>query len=101
MTAAPCGHVACTESPAVVLDCHATLPPNLVAYVLDLRVTRGVKKGEIARRQAVELMQSGVIAVVDPTQPTHRWSVSAGEIRRYLRSGPRTGADIVPLRSAS
>lgn len=86
---APCGHAACTDSPAAVLDAHPTLTPNLVAYVLDLRVSRGGRKGELARRQAIDLMHSGVIAVVDNTQPTHRWCVSATEMRRYIAHGSR------------
>lgn len=89
MTVAPCGHAACTESPAAVLDNHVTLTPNLVAYVLDLRVTRGDRKGELARRQAIDLMNSGVIAAVDPTQPATRWCVSATEVRRFIEHGAR------------
>jgi hypothetical protein len=88
--AAPCGHAACSESPAAVLDAHPVLTARLVAYVLDIRVTRGARRGELSRRQALELMQSGALRLLDPDQPAHRLTVATTEMRRYIAEGPRT-----------
>jgi hypothetical protein len=100
MTPAPCLHEACTVSPVAVLDHHATLNSLLVAYVLNLRVTRGAHRGELSRSIALQYMhpETGVLRLVDPTQPPHRWSVSAAEVRRYVDHGPAVKTE---LRSVS
>jgi hypothetical protein len=59
------------------------------------------RNGEPNRAAVHELIRSGALALVDPTQPITRWTVSAVEIRRYIEHGPRTGADVVQLKGVS
>lgn len=54
------------------------------------------RNGEPNRDVVRELIRSGALALVDPTQPITRWTISSAEIRRYLDEGPRR-----PLRAVS
>lgn len=56
------------------------------AGVLKLVHRSGAKKGQPDRRLVLQLIADGKLRVVDPDQPTHRWTIATPEIRRYLNS---------------
>ncbi len=89
------------RTPAQVLADDAVLSMRTLAYVLGLVRERGHAKGEADPRRARELVRTGAIRLVDPSQSVGHWSVASIEVQRYLQDGPRRGAEIVPLRSVS
>jgi hypothetical protein len=72
---------------AEALQTEACLTLTEVADILRLTHTRGAKKGTPDRRLAVDLVATGKLRVVDADQPAFRWTVSTGEVRRYLGAG--------------
>jgi hypothetical protein len=44
------------------------------------------------------LIREGKLALVDDTQPVHRWTVSTVELQRYIAHGPRRPATDDPFR---
>jgi hypothetical protein len=72
------------ETPAELLANHVVLTPGQVATVLQLHFTKGAKRGEPDRSRVVELVRTGVLAPIDPSQPVARWTFSVNSIRRYL-----------------
>lgn len=81
-------------SAAELLERNVVLTPTQVAVVLNLCNTRGPAKGEPNVRAARDLIRSGALALVDPTQAPTRWTVSVAEVRRYMAEGPRRVAAI-------
>lgn len=71
-------------TPAELLEQNLVLTLTQVATVLGLRTTRGTKKGEPSKRLALELVETGKLRPVDPSQPVGRMTVSCAEVRRYL-----------------
>lgn len=61
-----------------------TLTLTEVANVLNLRFTRGEKKGRPNRRLALDLVADGRLSVIDPTLPSVHWAVSRDELTRYI-----------------
>ena len=76
-------------TPAELLERCAVFTPTQVAVVLNLHYAYGSRKGEPDPRKARELIRSGALRLVDPTQPVSRWAVSQAEVRRYIAEGPR------------
>ena len=67
------------------------------AHILALDVTTtGKIRKDGGRGDIRQLIRDGKLAPVDPTQPEHRWTVSAVELERYIAEGPRK-----PLRRVS
>lgn len=87
------------RSPIQVLAEETALTMTQLAYVTGELFTKGRSKGAPDRRRALQLVKSGAIKLIDPSQPEHRWKVWTDEARRYLAEGPRR--DARPLRSAS
>jgi hypothetical protein len=79
-----------SQSPAEVLEFNLVLTPKQVAWVLQFLCTRGRSKGEPDPRKARDLIRSGGLRLVDPSQPVSRWTVAADEVRRYISEGPRS-----------
>lgn len=71
-------------SDADLLATDAVLTMTETARVLKLCHRSGSKKGQPDRRLVLELIAAGKVRVVDPDQPTHRWTIATPEIRRYL-----------------
>ena len=69
------------------------LTPRQVAHILNLTHQRGSHRGEPDRLRALDLIATGRLHPVDPTQPTHRLTVSAAEIRRHLTPTTITHGD--------
>lgn len=69
---------------AELLDSNAVLTCTQVAEILQLRHRSGAKKGMADRRLVLELVAAGKLRLVDPDQPTHRYTIATSEVRRYL-----------------
>lgn len=72
-------------TPADLLDGSPVQSINSTAIILHLRR----RNGEPNRRAVHDLIRSGAIRVIDPSQPIQRWTVSTAELRRYITEGPR------------
>lgn len=72
-------------TPSELLDSAPVHTASDVAIIL--RFLR--RNGEPNRRAVHELIRSGAIRVIDPSQPVQRWTVSTAELRRYIAEGPR------------
>ena len=72
---------------------NVVLRPVEIAVVLGLECTRGKKRGEPSRTQAIALIRAGKLALVDPDAPPTQYSVSVAEIRRYIDRQPRMEAE--------
>lgn len=72
------------KSPAELLNELVVLTPGQVAYVAGLVHQRGKDKGRPDRRAALELIRSGALPLVDPSQSITRWTVPATAVRKYL-----------------
>jgi hypothetical protein len=49
------------------------------------------RDGTVNRTPVYDLIRSGAIALIDPSQPITRWRISHTEYVRYLAEGPRKG----------
>ena len=87
------------RSPMQVLESETALTMTQLAYVTGGLFTKGRNKGQPDRRRGLELVESGAVKPIDPSQPVHRLKVWTDEARRYLAEGPRRDAQ--PLRSVS
>lgn len=67
-----------------LLATDAVLTLTEVADLLKLQHQRGAKRGKPDRRLALDLVMTGKLRVVDPDQPSYRYTVSTAEVRRYL-----------------
>lgn len=74
-------------TPAELLERNLVLTPGQTATVLGLVFTKGKHQGEPNRRLVHNLVNTGRLTPVDPTQPFHRWTFSVEAVRRYV-SGP-------------
>jgi DNA invertase Pin-like site-specific DNA recombinase len=83
-------------TPAELLDSRPVHNTGDVGIILALPGIPSTRRAEVRR-----LVRTGAIALVDPTQCVSRWTISRAEIYRYINEGPRTGADVIPLRAAS
>lgn len=77
------------RTPAQVLADETALTMTQLAWVTGGLFTKGRRQGEPDRRRGVELVESGAVKVIDPSQAQHRWKVWTDEVRRYLAEGPR------------
>jgi len=64
------------------------LTPRQTAHILGLVHHRGAHRGEPDRLRALDLVANGRLRPVDPTEPTHRLTISAAAIRRHLDGDP-------------
>ena len=69
---------------AELLESSVVLTATEVADILRLTFHKGRKAGMPNRLLVLDLVERGVLAPVDPTQPTHRWRFSTASIKRYL-----------------
>lgn len=80
--------VAGARTPAELLDHSPVQSCSDAAHILKLYR----RNGEPNRRAVHSLVRSGAIAVVDSSQPIHRWTISSVELRRYIADGPRAAS---------
>lgn len=71
-------------TPAEVLDAYPALTVGQVAYVCN----RLKRNGQPNRKAIYDLVREGRLVVVDDTQPTQRWTISANDVRSYLAGKP-------------
>lgn len=83
------GMAGAVETPAELLANNVVLNSLQLAVALGLGHSRGAVKGLPDRQRARDLIRSGALQVVDPSQPPNRWTVSVVEVQRYLAEGPR------------
>jgi hypothetical protein len=69
---------------AELLETTVVLTATEVAYILRLTYHKGRKAGTPNRLLVLDLVDRGLLAPVDPTQPIHRWRFSTASIKRYL-----------------
>lgn len=86
-----------TLTPADLLASKPVHSISSAAIVLDLRR----RNGEPYRAAVHQLIRSGAIRLVDPSQPIQRWTISTAELARYIAEGPRCGGDVVPIRDTA
>lgn len=55
-----------------------------VAVVLGFVITRGDRRGQPSRAQAIAKVREGKLALVDPEAPPTQYSVSVSEVQRYI-----------------
>ena len=79
-------------SRAELLEAVPACTMTQTAFVLNLNHQRGRKAGLPDRQLAIQLVHRGVLPLVDPSQPVHRWTVSATNIRRYLNGNDGSDA---------
>ena len=70
------------------MDAGEPLSLEQAAWVLNLRVLRGDRRGCPSSEQVKTLVGSGRLRVIDPWQPTRRWTVAPAELRRYISGAP-------------
>lgn len=71
---------------------HASPVQSCTDVALILKLFR--RNGEPNRRAVHDLIRSGAIAIIDPTQAIHRWTVASAEVERYVSSGPRKTREV-------
>lgn len=74
------------DSAAAFLRFRENLPLTLAqaADVLGLLVSKGARRGQPSREQVLNLIARGALRVVDAEMPSHRWTISPAELRRYM-----------------
>lgn len=72
-------------TPSQLLDASPVQSINSAARIL----FDPLRSGGPNRRAVHDLIRSGAVVVIDPTQPIQRWSIASAEIRRYISDGPR------------
>ncbi len=70
--------------PRQLLETNVVLTPVEVAWVLGLKFERGEHAGEPNPLRVRELVASGDLFPVDPSQPAHRCRYSVPVVQRYL-----------------
>jgi len=78
-------------SPAELLEQRVVLRPLEIAKVLGLCATRGAQRDKPSRPQAIALIRSGKLRLVDDSAPPTRWCVSVAEVKRYLNGAEKIG----------
>lgn len=76
-------------TPAQLMADNLVLTPSQVATVLGLTFTRGAKAGQPDRRRVLELVATGALHPVDPSQQFPRLTFSTSSIARYLNRSPQ------------
>lgn len=74
-----------TKTPSELL--HGSPVQSITDAAIILRLIR--RNGEPNRRAVHDLIKSGAIAIIDPTQAIHRWTIASTELERYIAEGPR------------
>lgn len=74
------------DSAEAVLRYRDDLPLTLMqaSAVLGLVVSKGARRGQPSREQVLNLIARGALRVVDAEMPSHRWTISPAELRRYM-----------------
>lgn len=71
-------------SPRQVLDGFPVLTGEQVAFVLQLTVAKGARRGEPDARQVLQLVARGRLAPIDADLPVRLWRFSSTLVARYI-----------------